>query len=90
MIGWLAGTCCPGVSKPCYGHADGERLPEQFTPRAWASMLAQVRSIKGNGVPLTLGHDGPVLARSGDLDLTFSIDRFAGLEFEARLRDTPA
>jgi hypothetical protein len=90
VIGWLAGTCCPGVSRPCKSSKDAATIPEQFTPRAWASMLAQVRSIKGNGVPLTLGHDGPVLARSGDLDLTFSIDRFAGLEFEARLRDTPA
>jgi hypothetical protein len=89
VIGWLAGTCCPGVSRPCYSSKDSEKIPEQFTPRAWESMLAQVRSIKGDGVPLTLGPDGPVLARSGDLDLTFSIDRFAGLEFEARLRDTP-
>jgi hypothetical protein len=53
-------------------------------------MLAQVRHVKGDGVPLTFGHNGPVLARSGDLDLTFSVHRFAGLEFEARLRDTPA
>jgi hypothetical protein len=90
VIGWLAGTCCPGVSRPCPSSKDSERLPEQFTPRAWETMLAQVRFVKGEGVPLTLGHDGPVIARSGDLDLTFSIDRFAGLEFEARLRDTPA
>lgn len=90
VIGWLAGTCCPGVSKPCYGHTDGEHLPEQFTPRALESILAQVRTIKGDGVALTYGHGGPVLARAGDLDLTFRIDRIVGLEFEARLRDTAA
>jgi hypothetical protein len=90
VIGWLAGTCCPGVSKPCYGHIDGEHLPEQFTPRALESILAQVRTIKGDGVALTYGHGGPVLARAGDLDLTFRIDRIVGLEFEARLRDTAA
>ena len=44
VIGWVAGTCCPGVSKPCYGHADGETLPEQFTANAWRSMLEQLRT----------------------------------------------
>ena len=90
VIGWLAGTCCPGVSRPCLSSKDTESLPEQFTPRAWEMMLAQVRHVKGDGVPLTFGHDGPVIARSGDLDLTFSVDPLTGLEFEARLRDTPA
>ena len=90
VIGWLAGMCCPGVSRPCLSSKDSETLPEQFTPRAWEMMLAQVRHVKGEGVPLTFGHNGPVIARSGDLDLTFSVDPLTGLEFEARLRDTPA
>ena len=88
VIGWMAGVCCPGVSKPAYGHRDGENLPEQFTPRAWDAMLAQVRSAK-HDVPLTLGHNGPVLARSRSLDLVFTLDPLHGLAFEARLRDTP-
>lgn len=89
VIGWMAGVCCPGVSKPALGHRDGERLPEQFTPRAWASILEQVRACK-HDVPLTLGHSGPVLATTRSLDLVFTIDRTLGLQFEARLRDTPA
>jgi hypothetical protein len=89
VVGWLAGVCCPGVSKPVLGHADGETLPEQFTPRAWDSMLAQVRACKID-VPLTLGHGGPVLAATRGLDLVFTMDRTMGLEFTARLRDTAA
>lgn len=88
-IGWLAGVCCPGVSKPCHGHTDGLTLPEQFTPRAWDAMLAQVRSGKVE-VPLRHGHDGPVLATTRGLDLVFTMHPVYGLEFEARLRDTPA
>ena len=90
VIGWLAGVCCPGVSVPAFAAHDGERLPEQFTPRALDSILAQVRCIKGDGVPLTYGHGGPVIARAVDLDVTFRIERLTGLEFEARLRDTKA
>lgn len=88
VIGWVAGVCCPGVSKPCYSHRDGETLPEQFTPAAMESMLEEVRT-RSRGVPLTYGHGGPVLARSGDIDLLFTIDRTCGLQFDARLRDTP-
>ena len=88
VIGWVAGTCCPGVSRPAFTVSDGERLPEQFTPRALEMILAQVRCISGEGVPLTYGHGGPVVARSGDLDLTFRIEPLTGLAFEARLRDT--
>lgn len=83
------GVCCPGVSKPCYGHVDGLTLPEQFTPRAWDSMLAQVRSSTVE-VPLRHGHNGPVLATTGGLDLLFMMNPLYGLEFEARLRDTAA
>jgi len=86
VIGWIAGTCCPGVSRPAFGAHDGERLPEQFTPRALEMILAQSRS--GSVIPLTWGHDGPVIASSRDLDLLFRMDHITGLEFEARLRDT--
>ena len=89
VIGWLAGTCCPGVSKPCYGHADGETLPEQFTGNAWRSMLEQLRTGSLH-VPLRLGHDGPDIASTRGLDLLFTSHAVYGLEFEARLRDTPA
>ena len=86
MIGWIAGTCCPGVSRPAFAAHDGERLPEQFTPRALEMILAQSRS--GSVIPLTWGHGGPVIASSNHLDLLFRMDRITGLEFEARLRDT--
>ena len=89
MNGWLAGTCCPGVSKPCHGPVDGETLPEQFTPHAWDAMLAQVRSGKAD-VPLLLGHGGPVLASTRGLDLVFTRNPAYGLDFEARLRDSVA
>lgn len=88
VIGWLAGVCCPGVSKPCYGVVDREMLPEQFTGNAWRSMLEQLRT-GSLDVPLRRGHDGPVLATSRNLDLVFTINPVYGLEFEARLRDTP-
>lgn len=88
VIGWLAGVCCAGVSKPCYGHVDGRTLPEQFTGNAWRSMLEQLRTVSLD-VPLRRGHDGPVLATSRSLDLVFNINPVYGLEFEARLRDTP-
>ena len=87
VIGWMAGVCCPGVSKPALGATDGERLPEQFTPRAWNAILEQVRTLSRE-VPLTLGHDGPVLATTRGLDLVFTMEPTMGLQFEARLRDT--
>jgi hypothetical protein len=86
VIGWVAGVCCPGVSKPAHAVHDGERLPEQFTPRALEMILAQSRS--GSVIPLTWGHDGPVIVSSDHLDLLFRVDGITGLEFEARLRDT--
>jgi hypothetical protein len=89
VIGWLAGVCCPGVSKPCHGHVDGLTLPEQFTGNAWRSMLEQLRSGEIE-VPLRLEHDGPVLATTRSLDLVFTMNPVYGLEFEARLRDTAA
>jgi hypothetical protein len=86
VIGWVAGVCCPGVSRPAFASDDGETLPEQFTPRCMESLAEQARS--GGLVTLTWNHDGPVIASSRDLDLLFRIDRSVGLEFEARLRDT--
>jgi hypothetical protein len=85
-IGWLAGTCCPGVSRPCYCTRDRERLPEQFTGDAMAMMLEQARAMKQT-IALRYGHDGPVIASTDGVDLLFRMDRFSGLEFEARLRD---
>lgn len=86
VIGWVAGVCCPGVSRPAYSTDDGETLPEQFTPRCMESIAEQART--GSGITLTWNHDGPVIASSRDLDLLFRMDRITGLEFEARLRDT--
>lgn len=88
VIGWLAGTCCPGVSRPAFAAHDGERLPEQFTPRALEMILTQARS--GAVIPLTWNHDGPEITSSRHLDLLFRMERLTGLEFEARLRDTKA
>ena len=87
VIGWVAGVCCPGVSRPAHCTEDGETLPEQFTPRCMESIAEQART--GGEIPLTWGHDGPVIASSRDLDLLFRVDRTVGLGFEARLRDTP-
>ena len=87
VIGWVAGVCCPGVSRPAHSTADGETLPEQFTPRCMESIAAQARG--GSAITLTWNHDGPVIGSSRDLDLLFRMDRITGLEFEARLRDTP-
>ena len=87
VIGWMAGVCCPGVSRPAHSTEDGETLPEQFTPRCMESIAEQAR--RGSVIALTWNHDGPVIGTSGDLDLLFRMDRITGLEFEARLRDTP-
>jgi hypothetical protein len=85
-VGWIAGTCCPGVSRPAYQHRDGETLPEQFTPRAWEAMLAQVRS--GKSVPVTWDHHGPVIATTDNFDVLFRMEALVGPQFEVRLRDT--
>jgi hypothetical protein len=87
VIGWLAGVCCPGVSRPAHSTEDGETLPEQFTPRAMEGIAEQAR--RSSVITLTWNHDGPVIGTSRDLDLLFRMDRITGLEFEARLRDTP-
>ncbi len=89
VIGWLAGVLCPAVSRPVVCSADGEKLPEQLTPNAMRGILDQVRHVTGDGISLRLEHHGPTLARSGSFDLTFSLDPTVGLQFEARLRDTP-
>jgi HK97 family phage prohead protease len=47
------------------------------------------QSQRGEAVTLTWGHDGPVIGSTRDLDLLFRMDGITGLEFEARLRDTP-
>jgi hypothetical protein len=87
VIGWLAGVCCPGVSRPAHSTEDGETLPEQFTPRCMEGIAEQAR--RGSVITLAWNHDGPVIGTSRDLDLLFRMDRITGLEFEARLRDTP-
>ena len=87
VIGWVAGVCCPGVSRPAHSTEDGEVLCEQFTGRAMQSICDQARA--GGEIALTWGHDGPEIASSRGLDLLFRVDRTVGLEFEARLRDTP-
>ena len=87
VIGWVAGVCCPGVSRPAHCTGDGETLPEQFTPRCMESIAEQART--GGDVSLTWNHDGPEIASSRGLDLLFRVDRTVGLGFEARLRDTP-
>lgn len=85
VIGWIAGVCCPGVSKPAYGHRDGETLPEQFTPACFERMVERIQRQDGKAT-LTWGHHGDVLAVT-PFDLTVSIDRTVGLQFEVRLRD---
>jgi len=87
VIGWVAGVCCPGVSRPAHCTGDGETLPEQFTPRCMESIAEQART--GGLISLTWGHDGGEIVSSRGLDLLFRVDRTVGLEFEARLRDTP-
>lgn len=90
IIGWIAGTCCPGVSVPVHSNADGRTLPEQFTDAAWRSMLRQTRTA-GKPVPLTWDHHGPVIATTRDLAVLFriapTVGGLIGLEFESRLRD---
>lgn len=87
VIGWIAGTCCPGVSRPlAHCRSDGETLPEQFTPAALERMLATAAS--GTGVPVTFGHNGPVIATTRSLDVMLRVDRITGLEFDVRVRDT--
>ncbi len=86
LIGWVAGTCCPGVSRPlAHCQLDGETLPEQFTPAALERMAESAR--KGVEVPVTFGHGGPVIATTRSLDVLFRVERITGLEFEVRLRD---
>lgn len=87
VIGWVAGVCCPGVSRPAHCTEDRETLPEQFTGRCMEALAEQSRT--GGLISLTWGHDGPEIASSRDLDLLFRVDRTVGLGFEARLRDTP-
>ena len=87
VIGWVAGVCCPGVSRPAHCTEDGETLPEQFTGRCMESICEQART--GCEISLTWNHDGPEIVSSRGLDLLFRVDRTVGLEFEARLRDTP-
>ncbi len=88
VIGWVAGVCCPGVSRPvAFSHQDGETLPEQFTPAAMQRMLDQSQHVTSQGIPVTWNHGGPVIATTRSLDLLFRVDRTTGLEFEVRLRD---
>ena len=86
MAGWLFATCCPGVSVPAHSSSDGERLPEQFTDNALASMKRQAESGQ-HRIPVTLGHRGPVIVTSANLDVLFRIHPLCGLVMEARLPD---
>ena len=87
VIGWIAGVACPGVSRPlAHSRADGETLPEQFTPEALHRMLAKAYA-SGRQVPVTFGHAGPVIATTRSLDVILHVERITGLEFEVRLRD---
>lgn len=90
-IGWVAGTCCPGVSSAAHAAKDGRSLPEQFTDAAWRSMLEQVQA-RTNPVRLTWGHGGPTIATTEDRGLSFRVSDpvgvLIGLEFHARLPDS--
>jgi len=86
VIGWIFGTCCPGVSRPAFLSQDGETLPEQFTGRCIESFLRQVNG--GAVIPLTWRHRGDTIASSRGFDLIFHVSRHCGLEFECRVRDT--
>jgi hypothetical protein len=87
VIGWIAGVACPGVSRPlAHCRKDGETTPEQFTPEALHRMLAKAYG-KGRDVPVTFGHDGPVIATMRSLDVILHVEPITGLEFEVRLRD---
>jgi len=69
LIGWVAGVCCPGVSRPAHSTEHGETLPEQFTGRAMESICEQARA-RGE-ISLTSNHDGAEIASSRRLDLLF-------------------
>jgi len=86
IAGWIAGCCAPGVSVPTYSSRDGRQTPEQFTPKAWESILRQVQK-EGVVAKLTWGHHGPMLA-TGPIDLTFRVHLIYGLQFHARLTDS--
>jgi hypothetical protein len=90
VIGWIGGTCCPGVSVPAFSASDRRTLPEQFTPAAWRAMLRQSHGGK-RPVRLTWGHGGDTIAASTGLDVLFRLHptfgELIGLEFEARLYD---
>jgi hypothetical protein len=90
-VGWLAGTCCPGVSEPARSQADGKTLPEQFTDACWRSMLRQTQQ-QERPIALTWDHYGPVIATTRNLDVLYHIKYgepgMIGLEFECRLPDT--
>lgn len=85
-VGWIAGTVAPGVSLPAYSSKDATSLPEQFTPRAWQSIVEQISDPTKN-VPLVWRHGGQVIAQGPD-ELSVRIHRhyLVGVTFEARLR----
>lgn len=83
--GWLAGTCCPGVSQVSYSPNDRQRLPEQFTGRAILQMYRRACELS-RPIPLQWKHQGITLATTADLSLLFRHSGTFGLEFEAWLR----
>ena len=86
-IGWLAGTLAPFVSTPVHSPRDGETLHEQFSDRAWSTILEQVESGKRQ-VKLQLRHGGPVVATApGKLRFRLHSAPFVGLCWEARLAE---
>lgn len=85
-VGWIAGCVAPGLSVPCYSSKDAQTLREQFTPRAWQSIVEQISDPTKN-VPLVWRHGGQVIAQGPD-ELSVRIHKhyLVGLVFEARLR----
>lgn len=85
-VGWIAGCVAPGVSLPAYSSKDSQTLREQFTPRAWQSIVDQINDPTKN-VPLVWRHGGQVMAQ-GPAELSVRIHKhfMVGLVFEARLR----
>lgn len=86
-LGWISGVACCGVSVPTYSPVDGRSLCEQFHPDGLQSMIdTAYRS--ATPVELQWGHDGPSIASTSGLDLTFRVHEYYGLCFDARVSDT--
>lgn len=84
-VGWIAGVLCPGISKPALSPIDRERLPEQFSFDAFASILRQAKNA-GSQIDLRWTHDGEPIVRA-PVDMTFRLHKhpLVGIVWEARL-----